>query len=819
MFDKHIPNVQVQARLLQLAGLFLFALALALTLSPAARLRTLDADLRWEHWAGFGAWVVCAWLAHRFTARRLPDADPFILPIAALLAGWGLISIWRLTTEFGMRQTAWLAAVSLFLIYGIKAPPDLGFLRRYKYLWLTGGILLTALTFFFGSNPGNTGPRLWLGCCGIYLQPSEPLKLLLVIYLAAYFAENYPIQNRLLPTIFPTLVISGLALAILIIQRDLGTASIFTFLYCAMLYLASGRRRVMLVSFGLLALTALVGYFLIDIIQVRIDAWINPWDDPSGRSYQIIQSLLAIANGGLFGRGLGIGSPGLVPVAHSDFIFTSIAEETGMLGAFGLFLLIGIFVMRGFLIAIRAPGQFQRLLAAGLSLYIGAQSLVIIGGNLRMLPLTGVTLPFVSYGGSSLLTSVIALLLLLLISSESEQEPAPLRTAAPFKNMAGLIFAGLLSASLATGWWGVWRTDDLLARTDNARRAISDRFVPRGSILDRNNQAINTTIGEPGGYSRIYAYPALSSVVGYIHPIYGQSGIEAGLDDYLRGLRGNPALLIWWDHLLYGQPPAGLDVRLSIDLNLQKIADSLLEGRTGAVVLLNAQNGEILTMASSPSFDANQLDSLGETLNQDANSPLLNRATQGLYPLGTASNPFVAAAFGNESNPQPGELLQLYEALGFFSQPKVPLETAPAAPKADVENIYLSPLQMALGAAALGNGGQLPAPRLATSVNTSQSGWVILPAEEKSAQVFPKNKLEAAMPALAIEAPFWGLKNCADEPAGSGWFVGGTQPGWQGLSLAVAVVIEAPDDEQNGCQLAYFARKIGLELLHQAINH
>ncbi len=798
---------------MQIAGLFLFILSITLTLAPAARARSFDIGLRWGHWAGFAAWLACAWMAQRITSRRIPDSDPFILPTAMLMAGWGLLSIWRLTNTFGLRQMAWLLAVVIFLLIGLKAPPNLGFLRRYKYLWLSGGILITALTFFFGSNPADTGPRLWLGCCGIYFQPSEPLKLLLVIYLAAYFAENYPIQNRLLPTILPTLFISGLALAILIIQRDLGTASIFTFLYCAMLYLASGRRRVMLISFGMLAATALAGYFFVNIIQARIEAWLNPWNDPSGRSFQIIQSLLAVANGGLFGRGLGLGSPGLVPVAHSDFIFTSIAEETGLTGSFALFALVALFVMRGFMVAMRAPGQFQRLLAAGLSLYIGAQSIVIIGGNLRLLPLTGVTLPFISYGGSSLLTSFIALLLLLLISSESEEEPAPLRNAAPYKHMAALVLLGLLATALANGWWAVWRTDDLLARTDNARRAISDRYVPRGSILDRNNEPINTTIGEPGGYQRIYPYPALSSVVGYIHPVYGQSGIEAGLDDYLRGLRGNPTLLIWWDHLLYGQPPAGLDVRLSIDLNLQKVADALLEGKTGAIVLLNAQNGEILAMSSSPTFDANLLDSIGETLNQDKTSPLLNRATQGLYPLGDAAAPFAGFAASQAGR------LELYEKLGFFQSPQVPLEVSQPPTRAAGQAIFISPLQMVLAAATISNGGLLPAAYLATSVDTSQSGWVILPAGKEPLAVFPSTKIEAEMPKLAIETPFWGQQTCTNAPAGSQWFIGGTQPDWQGLELAVAVVIESPGEEKDACQLFRVARNIGVALLHESINH
>jgi cell division protein FtsW (lipid II flippase) len=263
------------------------------------------------------------------------------------------------------------------------------------------------------------------------------------------------------------LFLTGLALAILLTQRDLGTASIFIFLYAAMVYLASGKRRLLLGSLGLLVLAALVGYFFVDIIRYRLAAWIDPWTDPSGRSYQVIQSILAVANGGLYGRGPGLGSPSLVPVAHSDFIFTSIAEENGLLGSFALLVLQALVVARGFLITIRAASNFRRLLAAGITTYFGAQSVLIMGGNLRLLPLTGVTLPFVSYGGSSLLTSFIGLLILIQISNEVDEEPAELHFPQPYLNMASLIGVGLLACSLANGWWAAIRADDLLIRTDN----------------------------------------------------------------------------------------------------------------------------------------------------------------------------------------------------------------------------------------------------------------------------------------------------------------------------------------------------------------
>ena len=235
----------------------------------------------------------------------------------------------------------------------------------------------------------------------------------------------------------------GIALLLLAVQRDLGTASIFIFLYAIILFIASGKKRILLISLVGLVVAGIAGYFLFDVVRLRVDAWLNPWLDPSGRSFQIVQSLMAVANGGTSGRGPGLGSPGLVPVAISDFVFVAIAEETGLVGTLGLLALIGFFVARGLRTAMRAPDSFRRILAAGLTAYIGAQSILIIGGNIRLFPLTGVTLPFVSYGGSSLLTSFLALLILLFISSQPEEEPAPLPDPQPYLILAGLVGLGL----------------------------------------------------------------------------------------------------------------------------------------------------------------------------------------------------------------------------------------------------------------------------------------------------------------------------------------------------------------------------------------
>lgn len=800
------PPAQIQSRLLTLAALFLFIQSLALTIAPAAREGTWAVEYRWSHWLGFALWLVAFGVAHHQFVRHTPDANPYLLSAAALLTGWGVLSIWRLSPEFGMRQALWMLVSVGVLILGMRSSRNLELLRRYKYIFLFSGLGLTALTLVLGANPGGSGPRLWLGCCGLYLQPSEPLKLLLIVYLAAYFADRLPIRSHLLPLIYPTLVLTGLALAILLVQRDLGTASIFIFLYTAMLYFASGRRRLLLITLGLLTVAGLAGYFLVDIIHIRVEAWVNPWEDPSGHSYQIIQSLMAVANGGLFGRGPGMGSPGLVPVAQSDFIFTTISEETGIFGSIGLFATLGLITTCGFLIAVKATSNFRRLLAAGLTTYLGAQSVLIIGGNLRLLPLTGVTLPFVAYGGSSLLTSFIALLILLQISNETDQEPAALRQPQPYQMMAGIIWIGLFACAMLNGWWGEIRRDNLLNRTDNARRSISDRYVRRGAILDRNNNPIDITTGESGSYLRVYNAPDLASITGYTHPVYGQTGLEESLDPYLRGLQGNPDILIWWDHLLYGQPPPGLDVRTSLDLSAQTKADKLLGSHTGAVLLMNAESGEILVMASHPSYDPNQLDTIGPTLGTDSHSPLLNRATQGQYPAESVLSLFLAA------NPAGDAPETLYKKLGFYDIPTASIPTAKAAPQGTVKNLRVSPLQMALAAASLMNKGIRPTPRLTLAVNTPAQGWIILPASDTPTTALDATTSKQILSTLTIPGkPFWEYDSIhQDQRSPLSWYLAGTLPDWQGAPLTVVVLLEENNPQQ--------ASLIGRSVLEKAIQ-
>ena len=804
-------NKIIQSRLIQIAAVFLLLQTLIITLSPAVRLRTGVVEYRFSHWIVLALWGLLVLIAHQDITRKLPDADPYLFPAATLISGWGVLTIWRLDPNFGARQALWLGVSLGVLIAGTRLT-RIDFLRRYKYILLTCGLILTALTLIFGTNPSGSGPRLWLGCCDFYLQPSEPLKLLLVGFLAAYLADKLPSRLRTIHILYPTIILSGIVILLLVVQRDLGTASIFTALYTIIIYLATGRKRILLVTLFLLAFVSIAGYYFVGIIHARVNSWINPWNDPSGSSYQIIQSLIAIANGGIVGRGPGLGSPGFIPVAISDFIYAAIAEETGLLGTLGLLAVIGLIITRGLRAALRAPDLFRRILAAGITAYFGVQTILIVGGNLRLLPLTGVTLPFVSYGGSSLLTSFIALLILLNISNHLDVDPAPLPKPQPYLILGAFLALGLFASGLANGWWSVVRGADLLTRSDNPRRMIEERYVPRGLLLDSANTIINTNQGDVGSYSRDYKYVDLAPVTGYIDPIYGQAGLEAALDDYLRGIKGNPTSTLWWSNLLYGMNPKGLDVRLSIDLYLQNRADEMMIGHSGAVILLNAKSGEILVMASHPTFNPNHLNESGTKLLADPEKPLINRATLGQYPLGSIMQPFKLAIYGNEPDNSNADLVKLYKTLGFYQPPLIQLPVAPTSSVANLHTMHVSPLQMALASAALSNHGVIPAPRIAMAVNTPAEGWISLPALGRPIEAIQASAADEAASSYLVEnQSFWEYSSQTQaETSSYTWFLGGTTPNWQATPLVIVVILE----EGN----VRLVKRIGQELLIDAMH-
>jgi len=389
----------------------------ALIVAPAARVAQWSAAApSFSYIITIIIFIACVVIGHITLTRRLPHRDPLLFPLVMFLAGWGLVEVWRLAPAFGLRQAMWLLISVGAMIAVLFTPDDLRWLRRYRYVWLVAALTLTALTLIVGVNPSGGNQQLWLGCCGLYFQPSEALKLLFVVYLASYLSEKSFDGDLNRQTLAPILAMWGFSLLLLISQRDLGTGSLLFASFIAMLYLATAQKRFVVVGILLLGFGILISYYLFDVVRLRVDSWINPFIDPSGRSFQIVQSLIAIANGGLIGRGVGFGSPTVIPVVHSDFVFAALIEEWGLVGGVAVIAALAAFVMRGLRVAALATTTYRSLLAGGLSMMIGLQSILIIGGVIKALPLTGVTLPFMSYGGSSLLINFIIVGLLLKLS-------------------------------------------------------------------------------------------------------------------------------------------------------------------------------------------------------------------------------------------------------------------------------------------------------------------------------------------------------------------------------------------------------------------
>lgn len=359
--------------------------------------------------------------------------DPLLLPLVAVLSFTSLVFLYRLDQAYAARQFVWLIAGLFFLFLTTRLFTDYRQLSDYKYIYVLMGVLALILPIFFGIEQG--GAKSWLDFPLFQVQPSEFVKILVVLFLASYISENKIILSEgdqslfgiSLPVWGPLLGMWGISILLLAFQNDLGTALIYFATFLAMIYVATGRLSLIFTGMSLFTVAGVCSYMLLDHVKQRIDIWLlNPGafidlgDRAYDQAYQIIQSLFAIGAGGITGTGLGAGYPEFIPAVHTDFIFAAITEETGLLGGVGIVLLYIFFIYRGLKIALMSKDDFSKLLAVGLTSLMGLQAFIIIAGVTKLLPLTGITLPFVSYGGSSLLANFIILGMLMNISHEAE---------------------------------------------------------------------------------------------------------------------------------------------------------------------------------------------------------------------------------------------------------------------------------------------------------------------------------------------------------------------------------------------------------------
>ena len=640
------------------------------------------------YWIHAALLIAAFFFLHFLLRKRAPAADPFMLPSVMVICGLSAIVLFSIkdplrdTYVFAQQVRGVLLGALAFILpltvkYRVWRP------WRYTYIFALAAIALTVLMLLFGYGPA--GARI--GFLGF--QPMEIIKIALVFFVASYLSDRWHVlldrtgpRRRLDVPLFrdigPLLVMYLVSLLTFVLVRDLGPMLILFGIFVSMLYVATGKPSFVAVGLLIVGATGWVAHLLkLGVFDIRVDMWLNPWANAHQNGMHLGQGLWGLATGGIWGSGLGLGSARFIPRGGSDLIFASLGEEIGLVGLTVVLALYSLIIVRGLRAALRARTDFERFLGAGLISLFGIQTVVIVFGVLGLTPLTGVTLPFASYGKSSLVASFLILGMLLSASSEAGRvADVRVETARAFKGLA-LGFLVLLIGVAGIGRL-VWVQGIAADRTagrrivtpdaDGIRRAhVNPRLrsieaaIPRGTIYDRNGKPLAVT------RDRKRRYPSGSGavhLVGYLDPMCGGPvGMEKWRNADLRGFDDYSALLpVYRLRRTPFQPHLrGKDVRLTIDAELQeavekalrKYAHAVRDRRTGrpktkgAAVVLDVYTGEVLAAVSIPGFDPNGLTPRRwKSYNEDGGGEhvLINRALNGLYPPGSTFKLVTAAA-------------------------------------------------------------------------------------------------------------------------------------------------------------------------------
>ncbi len=424
--------------------LALVPIALLLTIGFAAVFGQNDEQLG-SLSLSYGLYFLAVCLAtHIFIRIRLPDADPYLFPLMALLTAFGLVMLYRLDAEFARElardQANWFVVGLILFAVVVSFLKDYSVLERYRYTIAAAGIALLLAPRLPLIGEQVNGAYLGVRVGPIGFQPAELAKICIVVFLASYLREHRELlvvgARRVLGVTLPPLkhlgpllVVWGAAMFMLIFIRDLGSSLMFFAAFLSLLYVATGRISFVFIGMAMFLVGAWIIYSTVPHVTDRVDIWLDPYQDASGAGYQVLQSMFAQADGGLFGRGFAeamVAIPGsdqpLLPAAQTDLIYSLIVSELGLFGGCAVIAIYLLFAARGFKVALMTNDGFSKLLATGLTAVFAFQAFVIIGGVTRVIPLTGVTLPLISYGGSSILANFILLALLLLISDKARRE-------------------------------------------------------------------------------------------------------------------------------------------------------------------------------------------------------------------------------------------------------------------------------------------------------------------------------------------------------------------------------------------------------------
>jgi len=688
------------------------------------------AQVLWHYWLGAGLLGLAVLLLPPWLRQRGIGGDPFLIPLALLLSGLGVVLLFSVKDPLRDRAVyehhlAGLAlALMVMLALARLAPEARRRIKHYQYVWVFAAVALVVALWLFGSGPEGVKLNLF------HFQPVEIIKLLLVFFLASYLADRagliadasarwtppkfqavkradgHPTFSLALPRaqdIGPVVVMFLAALTLFFVLKDLGPGLLLFATFVALLYLTTGRSGFVWAGLALIALGAFVGYARhVGVFATRVDMWRAPFANAHPNGMQLGQAYWALASGGAEGSGLGLGMPETLPRSGSDLAFVSWAEETGLLGAWLALMAYTVLVWRGLRIALRAANHFDRALAFGLTALLGLQTFLILGGITGLLPLTGISLPFLSYGNSALVANFALLGLLRGISAHAtgntpalEAKPEVTRAARRFAVTYALVLLGVIGLG-RLGWMQAIQADEIATRPiltpdadgvarphQNPRLLAMERQIERGSLYDRNGKVLATSRPDEilklvpdipkarrliEAHTRLYPYgPALAHLVGYLDPaVGGPFGFERGYNAELRGFKRFGELLTdyrskdmpWpWHHTR-----RGLDLHLTVDADLQRRVQHLLQEtawqlkdkQTGKVkdraafVLMDPETGDVLVAATLPTFDPNIL--TPERMRQYVTGPdaerehvFINRAVYGVYPPGSTLKVATAA--------------------------------------------------------------------------------------------------------------------------------------------------------------------------------
>lgn len=624
--------------------------------------------------------------AHIGVRLFAPDADPALLPIVFALSGIGITFVTRLEPSASMGQIVYLFLGVALMVGTLAVVKNLEVVKRYKYVLGAAGIALLVLPMLIGTE--IYGSKLWIKIGSFQFQPGEFAKVFIVLFLAGYLAENrelLSISNRTvlgvklprLRLLYPLFIVWGVCLLVVAFERDLGSALLFYTIFLIMLYVATGRVSYVLIGLVLLAVGAFGMYQIMGHVQVRVAIWLDPFKDAQNLGFQIVQALYSLADGGLLGVGIGKGLGGdTIPVVASDMIFAAIGEEMGLLGGAAVLLLFMLFAVRGLTTAARAKSDLAAFSAAGLTAAISFQAFTIVGGVTKLIPLTGVTLPFMSQGGSSLLASFVIVALLLragdeatgrsteIANTSTELTPVGYRPGGsrgshmrrpaldtPESGLLGrvalanrltrtvFLFTALFAVLIGNlTYIQVFKAAEYQDMPSNNHTITKARYIKRGSIITADGLTLAESIQqEDGTYVRSYPNGNLAAhAVGYYSQQYGSSGVESSQDKTLTGSKDYSS---WQNALnsLAGITEPGNSVQLTIDSRIQQAAEQALAGRKGAIVVLDPRTGAVLAWASAPAYDNTDIAAAMEAANASggADTSMFDRATQALYSPGS----------------------------------------------------------------------------------------------------------------------------------------------------------------------------------------